>query len=159
MEQSQLYREFSGLSMEDEALKQLKSDFLDIAFNEKFQDLREMEPVLGNVFRGLIDSKENNATVLPLLNDLNGINLRRACYVLDWARRLSDTKNLDVYKALDKAKEKADNMQEGKGMPFFYKERSLPEEFLFDDIAKFWGLSKGMPIQRTMQMLKPPYVC
>jgi hypothetical protein len=140
-------------------LKQFKADFLDLAFNEKFQDLREMEPILGKVFRGLINNKENNAAVLPLLRDLTGVNLRRACYMLDFTRRLSDTKNLDVYKALDEAKEKVDNMPDGKGMPFFYKERPLSEEFLYDDLAKYWGLSKGIPVQRTLQMLRPPYVC
>lgn len=145
--------------MENELLKQFKVDFLDIAFNEKFQDLREIEPVLGSVFRRLINNKETAASVLPLLEYLNGVNLRRACYVLDFTRRLSDTKDLDVHKALEEAKEKVDNMLEGKGLPFFYKERSLPEEFLHDDLAKYWGLSKGIPVQRTFQMLRPPYVC
>lgn len=145
--------------MENYLLKQFKADFLDLVFNEKFQDLREMEPALGNVFRGLINNKETTAAVLPLLKDLNGVNLRRACYLLDFTRRLSNTKDLDEYRALDAAKEKVDNMQEGKGLPFFYRERRLPEEFLYDDLAKYWGLSKGIPVQRTMQMLRPPYVC
>jgi hypothetical protein len=123
--------------MKNELLKQFKSDFLDIAFNEKFQDLREMEHILGSVFRGLINNKDTTVSVLSLLKDLNGINLRRACYILDFARRLSDTKDLDAYKALDEAKEKIDNILEGKGLPFFYKERSLPEEFLYDDLAKY----------------------
>ncbi|MHB1679172.1 MAG: hypothetical protein ACYCTB_01495 [bacterium] len=134
-------------------------EFLRLCYNEEFTDLREMEPILGNVFRGLINNKENNTAVLPLLKELTGVNLRRACYVLDFARRLSDLKDLNVYEALDAAKEKLDDMSEGKGLPFFYKERSLPEEFLYDDLAKYWGLSKGIPVQRTLQMLRPPYVC
>jgi hypothetical protein len=63
-----------------------------------------MEPVLGEVFRGLINNKENNAAVMPVFKDLNGINLRRAGYVLDFTRMLSGSKDSDVYKALDEAK-------------------------------------------------------
>ncbi len=130
--------------------KDIRRNFLKLCYNEEFIDLREMEPILGNVFRELINNKENNVAVLPLLKELSGINLRRACYILDFARRLSDTKDLNIYKALDEAKEKIDNMPEGKGLPFFYKERSLPEEFLYDDLAKYWGLSKGIPVQRMV---------
>ncbi len=145
--------------MENELLEKVKKEFLDLTFNEKFQYLREMEPVLGEVFRGLINDKENNAAVLPVFKELKGVNLRRACYVLDFTRRLSNSKDIDVYKALDEAKKRVDNTQEGNGLPFFHKDKPLPPEFLFDDLAKYWGLSRGVPIQRLLQMLKPPYVC
>ncbi|MCL6120492.1 MAG: hypothetical protein M1584_05580 [Deltaproteobacteria bacterium] len=145
--------------MENEPLEKFKQEFLDLAFNEKFQYLREMEQVLGEVFRGLINNKENNAAVLPVFKDLNGVNLRRAGYVLDFTRRLSDYKDSDVYRVLDEAKERVDNMAEGNGLPFFHKDKPLPPEFLFDDLAKYWGLSRGVPVQRLLQMLKPPYVC
>ena len=42
--------------MKNEPLEKFKQEFLDLAFNEKFQYLREMEPVLGKVFRGLINN-------------------------------------------------------------------------------------------------------
>lgn len=137
----------------------IKEEFLDLVFNEKFQSLREMEPVLGEVFRLLINNEKNSLTVLPLFKELKGVYLRRAGYILDFTRRLSDYEPPDIGKTLNEAKKIVDSTTEGKGLPFFHKEKPLPPEFLFDDLAKYWGLSKGIPLQRLLQMLKPPYVC
>ena len=124
--------------------------FLMLCYNENFSDLREIEPVLKRVVKEII-------TVKPAVNLLNlkGIYLRRGAYILDMARRLGGIKNYDDI--LNEAKIKLNSDSESAGLSFLNKDKPLAPEYQLDEVAKYWGLSKGFAMQRLLQIMRYGY--
>lgn len=118
--------------------------------NEAIPSYREFEGVLIPVARGLL------AGWTPALSGFQGLPRQRAGYLVDVLAGWMDDGPARAWRpVLDRL---ATGLVDPAFAPFFHGDPVLfgPGQ---DDVARLWGLARGLNVARLRQALAPPYLC
>lgn len=122
---------------------------LAVCQNESIPSYRDFELSLIPVARALLDGWT------PDLSILQGVAGQRAGYLVDllsgW---MSETRRRDWRQKLAELAHPQDGFTPG---PFFHRDPvAAPCQ---DELARHWGLTRGLNLARLRQALEPPYLC
>lgn len=122
---------------------------LTVCRNESVTSYRDFELSLIPVARALLDGWR------PDLSTLRGIARQRAGYLIDlltgW---MSETQTRLWLQKLD---DLADQQEDFTSGPFFHRDPVAGP--CQDEVARRWGLTRGLNVARLRQALEPPYLC
>lgn len=118
--------------------------------NEAIPSYREFEAVLAPVARGLL------AGWTPDVARYQGLPRQRAGYLADLLAGWMDDGPARAWRpVLDRL---AAGLTDPVFAPFFHGD-PVPFGPCQDDVARAWGLARGLNVSRLRQALEPPYLC
>lgn len=118
--------------------------------NEAIPSYRDFEEALAPVARDLL------AGWMPDLFRFQGLARQRAGYLADllagWMPEDQARRWRPVLERL------AAGLTDARPAPFFHGD-PVPPDPCQDDLARLWGLARGVNVSRLRQALEPPYLC
>ncbi len=124
-------------------MSDLDDAFETVCANERVDDYRDLEPLVVRVARAIVDGWE------PDLEPLEPTAQRRAGYLLDVLREwMPDSRAASWARKLDALH--ATLRPQDARVAFWHRDRSLTGH---DDLARRWGLSRGLELGRLSQSL------